>query len=99
MINEILDCVTASMVWKKRLNTHSTRFERNRAFRNNVNEVTARIAPTQLVLFDVGYVVDYISSPSTGEKCVVFFVILAVVIWMMQPKELHVALTSRSDLI
>ena len=46
----------------------------------------------QLVLLDVGYVVDNVDPPYRGEKCVVFLAILAVarmVIWETQKKELY----------
>ena len=56
-------------------------------FWNHVGEWTARIEPKQLVLLDVGYVVD-----NQGEKCVVILTILAVakiVIWMTRKKGLY----------
>ena len=40
--------------------------------------VDARIEPKQLVLLDVGYVVDNVLPPFQGEKRVVFLAILAV---------------------
>ena len=52
--------------------------ERVRPFWDHVGEWTARIEPKQLVLLDVGYVVDNILSPFQGEKRVVFLAILAV---------------------
>jgi len=57
-----------------------------------VNEVTARIAPNQWVPLDVGYIVDNVSPPFSGEKQKVFFAILAVarmVVWTTRNKELH----------
>ena len=49
------------------------------------------IEPKQLVLLDIGYIVDNILPPFQGEKRVVFLAILAVariVIWMTQKKGL-----------
>ena len=53
---------------------------------------TARIEPKQLVLLDVGYVVDNVLPPFQGEKRVVFLAILAVarmVIWTTGNKGLY----------
>ena len=58
--------------------------ERVRPFWDHVVEWTARIEPKQLVLLDVGYVVDNVLPPFHGEKRMVFLTILAVarmVIW------------------
>ena len=55
-------------------------------------EWTARIEPKQLVLLDVGYVVDNVLPLFQGEKRVVFLAILAVarmVIWMTRKKGLY----------
>ncbi len=52
--------------------------ERVRPFWDHVGEWTARIEPKQLVLPDVGYVVDNVLPPFQGEKRVVFLAILAV---------------------
>ena len=52
--------------------------ERVRPFWDHVGEWTARIEPKQLVLLDVGYVVDNVLPPYQGEKRVVFLAILAV---------------------
>ena len=63
--------------------------ERVRPFWDHVGEWTARIEPKQLVLLDVGYVVDNILPPFQGEKRVVFLVILALakmVIWTTRKK-------------
>ena len=52
-------------------------------------EWTASIEPKQLVLLDVGYVVDNVLPPFQGEKRVVFLAILAVarmVIWTTRKK-------------
>ena len=52
----------------------------------------ARISPRELVLLDVGYVVDNVDSPFQGEKRVVFLVIIAVarmVIWQTRNKGLY----------
>ena len=53
-------------------------------FWSHVKEWTAHISPRELVLLDVGYVVDNVNPPFQGKKRVVFLVILAVarmVIW------------------
>ena len=66
--------------------------ERVRPFWNHVEEWTARIEPKQLVLLDVGYVVDNVLPPFQSEKRVVFLVILAVarmVIWTTRKKGLY----------
>ena len=52
--------------------------ERVRPFWDYVGEWTARIEPKQLVLLDVGYVIDNVLPPFQGEKRVVFLTILAV---------------------
>ena len=66
--------------------------ERVRPFWDHVGKWTARIEPKQLVLLDVGYIVDNVLSPFQGEKRVVFLVILAVarmVIWETRKKGLY----------
>ena len=66
--------------------------ERVRPFWDHVGEWTARIEPKQLVLLDVGYVVDNVLPPFQGEKRVVFLAILAVarmVIWITRKKGLY----------
>ena len=58
----------------------------------HVKEWTTRIDPKQLVLLDVGYVVDNVDPPNRGENCVVFLAIRAVarmVIWTTRKKELY----------
>ena len=65
---------------------------RVRPFWDHVGEWTARIEPKQLVLFDIGYVVDNVLPPFHGEKRVVFLAILAVtrmVIWTTRNKGLY----------
>ena len=55
-------------------------------------EWTARIEPKQLVMLDIGYVVDNVLTPFLGEKRVVFLAILAVarmVIWTTRKKGLY----------
>ena len=52
--------------------------ERVRPFWDHVGEWTARIEPKQLVLLDIGYVIDNVLPPFQGEKRVVFLAILAV---------------------
>ena len=66
--------------------------ERVRPFWDHVGEWTARIEPKQLVLLDVGFVVDNVLPPYQGEKRVVFLAILAVarmVIWTTRNKGLY----------
>ena len=66
--------------------------ERVCLFWDHVGEWTARIEPKQLVLLDVGYVVDNVLPPFQGEKRVVFLAILAVarmVIWTTRNKGLY----------
>ena len=66
--------------------------ERVRSFWSHVEEWTARISPKQLVLLDVGYVMDNVDPPFQGEKRVVFLAILAVarmVIWPTRNKGLY----------
>ena len=66
--------------------------ERVRLFWDHVGELRARIEPKQLVLLDVGYVVDNVFPPFQGEKRVVFLAILAVarmVIWTTRKKGLY----------
>ena len=61
-------------------------------FWDHVGEWMVRIEPKQLVLLDVGYIVDNVLPPFQGEKHVVFLVILAVArmeIWTTQKKELY----------
>ena len=71
---------------------HAYYCERVCPFWDHVGEWTARIEPKQLVLFDVGYVVDNVLPPFQGEKRVVFLAILAVarmVIWSTRNKGLY----------
>ena len=66
--------------------------ERVRPLWSHVEEWTAGISPRELAPLDVGYVVDNVSPPFQGEKCVVFLVILAVarmVIWQTRNKGLY----------
>ena len=66
--------------------------ERVHPFWDHVGEWTARIEPKQLVLLDVGYVVDNILPPFQGKKRVVFLAILAVArmgIWTTRNKGLY----------
>ena len=77
--------------------------ERNRPFWSHVEEGAARISPRQLVLLDVGYVMDNVGPPFQGEKRVVFLVTLAVarmVIWQTRNKGLYESANfSHRDLI
>ena len=52
--------------------------ERVRPFWDHVGEWMARIEPKQLVLLDVGYVVDNVLPSFQGEKRMVFLAILAM---------------------
>ena len=49
-----------------------------RPFWSHVEEWTACISPKQLMLLDIGYVVDNIDPPYQGEKRVLFLAILVV---------------------
>ena len=72
-------------------------------FWDRVGEWTACIEPKQLVLLNVGYIMDNVLPPFQGEKHVVFLAILAVarkVIWMMRKKGLYdIANFSHHDLV
>ena len=62
---------------------------RVRPFWNHARELTARNEPKQLMLLDVGYVVDNILALFQSEKRVVFLMILVVarmVIWTTRKK-------------
>ena len=66
--------------------------ERVCLFWDHVGEWTARIESKQLVLVNVGYIVDNVLPPFQGEKRMVFLAILAVarmVIWTTRNKELY----------
>ena len=66
--------------------------ERIRPFWDHVGEWTATIEPKQLVLLNVGYVVDNVLPPFQDEKRVAFLAILAVarmVIWTTRNKGLY----------
>ena len=59
---------------------------------SQVREWTEGTDPKQLVLLDVGYVVDNIDPPWKGEKCVVFLAIQAMArmaIWETRKKRLY----------
>ena len=55
---------------------HAYYCERVRPFWDHVGEWTACTEPKQLMLLDVGYVVDNVLPPFLGEKRVAFFEIL-----------------------
>ena len=64
-------------------------YKRVRPFWDHVGEWAARNEPKQLVLLDVGYLVDNVLLPFQDEKRVVFLAILAVariVIWTTRKK-------------
>ena len=92
--------LAVAVVWKKRLSTPSTTASE---IWDHVGECTACIDPNQLVLLDVGYVVDNVLLPFQGVKRVVFLAILAVarmVIWTKRKKGLYEdAKFSHRDLI
>ena len=76
--------------------------ERVRLSWGHVGEWTVRIEPKQLLLLDVGYVVDNVLLLFQGKKRVVFLVILAVarmIIWTTQFCSLAISLGSKSDAI
>ena len=66
--------------------------ERVCPFWNHVREWTAHIEPKQLMLLNLGHIVDNILPQFQGEKHVVFLAILVVarmVIWMTWKKRLY----------
>ena len=66
--------------------------ERVRPFWDHVGEWTACIEPKQLMLLDIGYVVDNVLLPFPGEKSVVFLAVLAgarMGIWTTQKKGMY----------
>ena len=66
--------------------------ERVHQFWSQVRECIARIDPKQLVLLDIGYIMDNIDPPYRVEKRVVFLAILAtarMVIWEVWKKGLY----------
>ena len=73
--------------------------ERVRPLWDHVGEWTARIEPKQLVLLDVGYVVDNVLPPFQDEKCVVFLAILAVAQMVFGRRETKDCMTMQSFLI
>ena len=73
------DCVRCSSGLEETTEHAFYYCERFRPFWDHVGEWTACIEPKQLVLHDVGYVVDNVLPPFRGEKRVVFLAILAVV--------------------
>ena len=86
---DCLRCVSGSEETTEHAFYH---YERVHPFWNHVREWKARIEPKQLVLLDVGYVVDNVLPQFQVEKCVVFLAILAVarvVIWTLRKKVLY----------
>ena len=71
------DCPSCSSGFKKMAEHTFYYCERVHLFWNHIWEWTARIKPKQLVLLDVGNVVDVLPQ-FQGEKCVVFLTIQAV---------------------
>ena len=89
---DMLDCARSSSDLEKTAFQAFYYCERVRSFGSHVEEWTACIDPKQLVLLDVGYVVDNVNPPWKGEKLVVFLAILAMtwmVIWEMRKNELY----------
>ena len=72
------DCAHCSSGLEKTADHAFYHCERVRPFWDPVWEWTARIEPKQLVLFDVGYVVDNVLPSFQGKKRVVFLAILVV---------------------
>ena len=72
---------------------HAFRYcERVRPFWSHVGEWMVHIDPKQLMLLDIGYVVDNVDPRYRGEKHVVFFAILAVarmMVWTTRKKGLY----------
>ena len=63
--------------------------ERFRLFWDPVGEWTARIEPKQLMLLDVGYVVDNVLPPFHGIEFLVVLAVARMVIWTTQKKGLY----------
>ena len=80
---DMLDCICCSSGLEETAEHAFYYCEQVRLFWDHVGEWTVRIGPKQLVLLDVGYVVDNVLPPFQGEKRVVFLAILAVVRMVM----------------
>ena len=86
------DCDRCSSVLEKTAEYAFNYLKRVCPFWDYVWEWMARIKPKQLVLLDVGYVVDNVLPPFQDEKRVGFLAILAVarmVIWTTRKKGLY----------
>ena len=89
---DIPDCACCGNSLEKTAEHAFCYCDRGHPFWDHVGEWTARIEPKQLVLLDVGYVVDNILPLFQDEKHVVFLVTLVVarmVIWTTQKKGLY----------
>ena len=89
---DIPDCARCGSVLEETAEHAFYYCERVCPFWDHVGECTARIEPKQLVLLDVGYVIDNVLPPFQGEKRMVFLAILAVarmVIWTTRNKGLY----------
>ena len=85
------DCLCCGSSLEERVLHAAFYCEWVRSFWSHVWEWTARIDPKQLVLLDVGYVMDNVDPLYQGEKRVVFLAILAVarmVIWETRKKRM-----------
>ena len=89
---DMLDCARCSSGLEETAEHAFYYCEWVRPFWDHIGEWTACIEPKQLVLLNVGYVVDNVLPPFQGEKRVVFLAILAVarmVIWTTWNKGLY----------
>ena len=86
------NCARCCSGWEETVEHTFYNSERVRPFWDHIGEWTARIEPKQLVLLDLGYVVDNVLPPIQGQKRVVFLTILAatrMVIWTTRKKGLY----------
>ena len=91
-LTDIPDCPRCGSGLEETAEHSFSYWEWVRPFWDHVGEWTVRIEPKQLVLFDVGYVVDNVLPPFHVEKHVVFLAILAVarmVMWTTRNKGLY----------
>ena len=89
---EMLDCARCASGLEEMVEHAFYYYKRVRPFWDHSGEWTARIEPKQIVLLDVGYVVDNVLPSFQGEKRVMFLAILAVarlVIWTTRKKGLY----------
>ena len=91
-LNDVPDCPRCGSGFEETALHAFYYCEQVHPFWSHVEELTARISPRQLVLLDVGYILDNVDPSFQGEKRVVFLMILAVariVIWQTRNKGLY----------